>query len=138
MTFDVQQLSDLLPVCRELIRLSEQFPVIALYGNLGAGKTTLVQTLCRELGMADTVSSPTYAIINEYLLDQAPVYHIDLYRLKDEDEARQAGVEECLYSGERCLVEWPDHFENLLPEHHIKVFIRKLENDGRAIEIKVA
>jgi tRNA threonylcarbamoyladenosine biosynthesis protein TsaE len=135
MTFEVQQLSDLKPVCREIIRLSEKMPVVALYGNLGAGKTTLVQTLCGMLGITDTVSSPTYAIINEYALGNSPVYHIDLYRLNDEAEARQAGVEECLFSGERCFVEWPDRFENLLPEHHIKVNLRKLENDSRLIEL---
>lgn len=136
MTFEVRQLADLEPVCREIIRQSESLPVVALYGDLGAGKTTLVQALCRALGVSDAVNSPTYAIINEYELKGAPLYHIDLYRLNDEAEARQAGVEECLFSGERCFVEWPDHFENLLPGHHLKVFIRKLENGHRMVELK--
>jgi tRNA threonylcarbamoyladenosine biosynthesis protein TsaE len=135
MIFQVQNKEELNPVSEEIIRLSGDFPVFAIYGNLGAGKTTLVQSACLQLGVSNTVTSPTYAIINEYDRQGEPIYHIDLYRLKTEDEALRTGLEEYLYSGNICFVEWPDHFENLLPDNHIKIFIRKLENENREIEI---
>ncbi len=81
--------------------------VFAFNGDLGAGKTTFIQAICRELGVKTTMSSPTFSIINEYALDDERVYHIDLYRCRFEEEVVRAGVEECLYSGHRCFVEWP-------------------------------
>jgi tRNA threonylcarbamoyladenosine biosynthesis protein TsaE len=133
--FQAENTADLEPVCRELIRLSAEYPVLAIYGDLGAGKTTLVQTLCRQLGIRHTVTSPTYSIINEYELNGQVVYHMDLYRLGSEEEAQRTGLEEYLYSRNLCFIEWPDNFENLLPDKHLKIFIRKLENENRKIEI---
>lgn len=135
MTFLVHSISELEPVCRELLRLSNSYSVFALYGSLGSGKTTLVQHICKMLGIPENVTSPTYSIINEHMCNGKPLYHIDLYRLRSEEEAVQVGLEEYLFSGNLCFVEWPDHFENLLPEQHIKIFIRKLENDIRSIEV---
>jgi tRNA threonylcarbamoyladenosine biosynthesis protein TsaE len=91
--------------------------VIALHGQMGAGKTTFVQALCQELHVNSNISSPTFSIINSYSTKEGnTIYHIDLYRLKSESEAIQAGVEDCLYSGNICLVEWPEITPNLFPE----------------------
>ncbi len=91
--------------------------VLALHGNMGAGKTTLTTALLKVLGSADVINSPTFSIINEYK-DAAgkPVYHMDWYRLKDEEEAIQAGVEDLLYSGCLCVIEWPEKAPLLLPD----------------------
>ncbi len=91
--------------------------VIALHGKMGAGKTTFVHAICDALNVNDTVSSPTFSIINEYNAAEGMViYHLDLYRLKNEQEAINAGVEDCLYSGNLCLVEWPEITPKLLPD----------------------
>lgn len=108
--------------------------VIALYGQMGAGKTTFTSALLRALGSHDVATSPTFSIINQYF-DKAgkPVYHMDWYRLRDEEEALQAGVEDPMYSGNWCLVEWPEKAENLLPEHTIKIQLTANENGSRSM-----
>ena len=110
--------------------------VIALHGQLGAGKTTFVRALCRAKGVGDAVSSPTYSIINEYQGREGKIYHIDLYRLQDEQEVMQAGVEECLYSGELCLVEWPERAEALFPAETVHVFVEVVGQIERRIVIR--
>lgn len=109
--------------------------VIAFYGNMGAGKTTLIHALCDEKGVTSTVGSPTFSIINEYSYPGGRMFHIDLYRLKDEEEAIRAGVEDCLYSGDICLIEWPARAEGILPLDTVKVEIRAIDRDTRAIQI---
>lgn len=89
--------------------------IIAFRGEMGAGKTSFITALCRVLQVADTVSSPTFSIINEYIAPAGTVYHLDLYRLKGEAEALQAGVEDVLHSGNYCFVEWPDRAPALFP-----------------------
>lgn len=114
--------------------------VIALHGPMGVGKTTLVQAVCNYLQVEDTVGSPTFSIINEYQYEQegSPknIYHIDLYRLKDEAEAIRAGVEDCLYSGNLCLVEWPERAPEIFPEDTLHVFISLENDDNRSIKIQ--
>jgi len=90
--------------------------IILIYGEMGAGKTTFVKALCRALGVIDEVSSPTFALINEYqtTLGQ-PVYHFDFYRINDQDEALDIGIDEFFDSGHLCLIEWPERITNLLP-----------------------
>jgi tRNA threonylcarbamoyladenosine biosynthesis protein TsaE len=109
--------------------------VIAFYGPMGAGKTTFIHALCDEKGVTSTVGSPTFSIINEYTCPGGKIFHIDLYRLKDEEEAVRAGVEDCLYSGDLCLVEWPGRAEAILPEDAARVEIRVVDKDTRIIEI---
>lgn len=113
--------------------------VIALHGQMGAGKTTLVHALCNHLNVADTVSSPTFSIINEYEFEQdgrlQTIYHIDLYRLKDEAEAIGTGVEDCLYSGQYCFVEWPERAPALLPEDTLHIYISLADSEKRNIKI---
>jgi tRNA threonylcarbamoyladenosine biosynthesis protein TsaE len=102
---------------------------------MGAGKTTLIHALCDEKGVTSTVGSPTFSIINEYSYPGGRLFHIDLYRLKDEEEAVRAGVEDCLYSGDICLVEWPGRAEGILPENTLKVEIDVINQDTRIIRL---
>ena len=109
--------------------------VIAFYGQMGAGKTTFIHALCDEKNVKSTVGSPTFSIINQYSYPQGTMYHIDLYRLKDEEEAIRTGVEACLYSGDTCLVEWPERAEGIFPENTLKVHIRAESPSLRTISI---
>ena len=110
--------------------------VMTFTGEMGAGKTTLIQAFCRRLGVKDTMSSPTFSIINEYkTADGEKVYHMDLYRLKDEEEAINAGVEDSLLGGSLCLVEWPAIAENFLDEATIRLHLKLLPGNKRLLEI---
>lgn len=135
MVFEVHSIEALTTVANEVIKLSKQKKVFCFYGNLGAGKTTLIKLICEQLKVTDSISSPTYPIINEYHNPEGIIYHIDLYRLKSIDEALNIGLEEYLYSGNICFIEWPDNFESMLPDSPVKIFIRKLEEENRTIEI---
>ncbi|MGE9314773.1 tRNA (adenosine(37)-N6)-threonylcarbamoyltransferase complex ATPase subunit type 1 TsaE [Niabella sp. CJ426] len=113
--------------------------VIALHGTMGAGKTTLVSAICHLLKVEDVVSSPTFSVINEYRYDdngtQKRLYHIDLYRLKDEEEAIRTGVEDCLYSSNYCFVEWPERAAALLPDDTVHVHLSVEGDMHRSLEI---
>ena len=113
-----------------------EFPterVFAFHGEMGAGKTTFIHALCSGKKVRDTVGSPTFSIINEYEYPGGKIFHIDLYRLKDEEEALRAGVEDVLYSGELCLVEWPDRAPGIFPPGTIQLQIRVIDRDIREI-----
>ena len=110
--------------------------VLALHGDMGAGKTTFVHAYCKALGVEGNVSSPTFALVNEYRVPGgALLYHMDWYRLKDEQEAVQAGMEEYLYSGATCLVEWPDRAPGLLPEGTVHVYLETLDPRTRRLRV---
>jgi tRNA threonylcarbamoyladenosine biosynthesis protein TsaE len=113
--------------------------VIALHGQMGSGKTTFVHALCDVKGVKDVVGSPTFSIINEYAFfengKEKKIFHIDLYRLKDESEAIQAGVEDCLYSDHICFVEWPDKAPLLLPDNSVHVYIEPVGDKTRRLRI---
>ena len=114
------------------------YRVFALYGEMGAGKTTWVHALCRYLGVKDAVASPTFSIINQYATqDGVVICHMDLYRLKDVEEALQAGVEEALESDAVCWVEWPERAEVLLPPDTVKVFIETLSEKERSMKVVI-
>jgi len=110
--------------------------VIAFHGPMGSGKTTLIHAICDEKKVTSPVSSPTFALINEYTSPGGSIYHIDLYRLDDEEEAVRAGVEDCLYSGKTCLVEWPEKAPSIFPEDTIHVFIELLSDNTRRLIIQ--
>ena len=113
-----------------------QKKVIALHGQMGAGKTTFVHSICDTLGVTSAVSSPTFSIINEYKSAEGDViYHLDLYRLKDEQEAINAGVEDCLYSGNLCLVEWPEITPELFPEDTVHCYLSVSGENERILAI---
>ncbi len=109
--------------------------VVAVYGEMGAGKTTFIHAVCDLLKVSSVVGSPTYAIINEYSYPGGKISHMDLYRLKDEEEAQQAGVEDCLYSGNICFIEWPERAPGILPEDTLKLQIRVVNEASRRITI---
>lgn len=109
--------------------------VMAIHGPMGAGKTTLVHSICEKKNIAGQVTSPTFAIINEYSSGEGPIYHIDLYRLKDEEEAMRSGVEDCLYSGDLCLVEWPEKAPGIFPPDCMHVYIETVDETSRMITI---
>ena len=101
---------------------------------MGTGKTSFIHALCQTLGVEDTVSSPSYGIINEYLSPEAgTIYHMDWYRLKSEEEAIQAGVEDALDSGNLCLIEWPEKAEGLLPDNCFELYMEVLDQKMRRL-----
>lgn len=108
--------------------------VFAFSGQMGAGKTTFITALCHEYGVEDTMSSPTFSIINEYRSPSGAVYHIDLYRLKDELEAMHAGVEDIIHSGATCFVEWPERAPSIFPDDTCWLKLEVLSEDTRLLE----
>jgi tRNA threonylcarbamoyladenosine biosynthesis protein TsaE len=131
------QLQDIRPVAE---KCWQQFPlqkVFAFHGGMGAGKTTFIHALCDVKGVTDTVGSPTFSIINEYRYPGGKIFHIDLYRLRDEEEALRAGVEDVLYSGEICLVEWPDRAPGIFPSDTVELRIEAIDPDTRKLILAV-
>ena len=116
----------------------ENTKVFAFHGNMGAGKTTFIHALCDVKGVKDVVGSPTFSIINEYAYrdnGEKKIFHIDLYRLKDEEEAIQAGVEDCLYSDHISFVEWPEKAPGIFPKDTVHVYIEVTDSANRKLRI---
>ena len=128
--FKISSVEALTEVSDYLISLRDEAEVIAFYGSRGAGKTTLIKNLCHRMGVTDEVNSPTFAIVNEYVTEEGEsVYHFDFYRIKKLEEAYDIGYENYFYSGNLCLIEWPEMIEPLLPERYIRVEIQHGETD---------
>ena len=109
--------------------------VFAFYGKMGAGKTTFIKAICEELGVNDVITSPTFAIVNEYTADNdTPIYHFDFYRIKKLEEVYDMGYEDYFYGGNLCLLEWPELIEDILPEDVTKVTITEQEDGTRLVE----
>lgn len=112
--------------------------VFAFDGDMGAGKTTFITTICKVLGVQEVTGSPTFSIINQYKTVKGDaIYHMDLYRIKDEEEALQAGVEDCLYSGDYCFVEWPGKAPALFPPDTVYCFLSLAGDNVRKLQIKL-
>ncbi len=110
---------------------------LLFYGKMGAGKTTLIKEIIKKLGVEDNVSSPTFSLVNEYLSkDNNTIFHFDFYRIEDEEEALDIGIEVYFNQNAWCLVEWPQNVENLLPLNRTEISIDILDDDNRTIEIK--
>lgn len=128
-------LSDIQHVAAQLIK---QFThrVIVFDAPMATGKTTLIKALCEEMGVTDTISSPTFSLVNEYQTKSGEtLYHFDFYRLKNQTEALDFGVEDYLYSGNFCFLEWADKIPDILPEHYSTIKISALDSGERKIEI---
>lgn len=126
-------------VAKEFWEANTGKTVFAFHGRMGAGKTTFIHALCEAKGVKDTVGSPTFSIINEYEYNcegtKKALFHVDLYRLKDEEEAVRTGVEDCLYSGYLSLVEWPEKAPGIFPENTVHAYITLADNGLRRLTI---
>jgi tRNA threonylcarbamoyladenosine biosynthesis protein TsaE len=128
-------LQDIEHIAQQIID-SRPEKVILFNGDMGAGKTTLIKTLCKTLGVHDATSSPTFSLVNEYETDDNQlVYHFDVYRLKSQTEALDMGIDEYLYSGNWCFIEWAEKIPDLLPENHSIITISVLEDGKRMLEL---
>lgn len=131
-------LSEIKIAATQIIDHLKVHKVIAFHGNMGSGKTTLIRAICIQLGVTENISSPTFSIIHEYKgMSESIIYHIDLYRLKDEQEAINAGVEDCVYSGNPCFVEWPGKIAQILLPGVVNVYLERMPDDRRMLRIKV-
>ena len=129
-------LKDIHTAAQQTWHAAKACKVWAFHGNMGNGKTTFIHALCETLQVKDSISSPTFAIINEYSSPVAGIiYHMDWYRIKDEEEAIQAGIEDCLLSGHYCFIEWPDKAEGILPEDTLHIKIELLDAETREIKL---
>ena len=132
-------LNNIKNVAKEFRKVINGKTVIAFHGPMGSGKTTFIHALCDVMGVKDIVGSPTFSIINEYVYDcngtKRVLFHIDLYRLKDEEEAIKAGVEDVFFSGHTCLVEWPEKAPHLFPADTIHAFIEITDEETRHLKI---
>lgn len=138
-TIHVPNLEALPDAARQIVEMMGDATVYAFYGEMGAGKTTLISELCRALGVEDDeISSPTFSIINEYRSAETAelIYHFDLYRLKNLEEAFDIGAEDYFDSGALCLLEWPERIEDILPDDTVKVTVQVNDDDSRDIIIE--
>ena len=135
-TMQIGSLAELPDAAEEIIRSLGGRTIVAFRGEMGAGKTTLIREIAARLGSDDVVTSPTFAIINQYAAAEGrTLYHFDFYRIDRLEEAYDFGYEEYFYSGDLCLVEWPEKIEPLLPENTMNVRITALSEQERRIEI---
>ena len=136
MEIKIENIGDIASAARKFVDEMGENCVFAFYGKMGAGKTTFIKSICEALGVKDVVTSPTFAIVNEYADAKGqPVYHFDFYRIKNLREAYDMGCEEYFYSGYPCFIEWPELVEELLPEDTVKVSIEVLENESRIVTL---
>ncbi len=138
-TINITSIDNINEAAKEFIALMGDETVYAFYGEMGAGKTTFINALCKALGVEDdTTNSPSFSIINEYRSDTTAelIYHFDLYRLESLEEAFDIGVEDYFDSGTLCFLEWPERIEDILPNDTVKVSITLNDDDSRTINIE--
>lgn len=138
MVIDVPTLKGLPDAASQLLAAVGNQRVLLFYGSMGAGKTTFISAICRQLGVVDAPSSPTFAIVNEYHSAAEPLYHFDFYRIKSEQEAFDLGYEDYFYSGSYCLVEWPEKITGLLPDDAVHIHITAATDGTRRISVETA
>ncbi|MDD7913968.1 tRNA (adenosine(37)-N6)-threonylcarbamoyltransferase complex ATPase subunit type 1 TsaE [Polaribacter ponticola] len=129
-------LKDLSEIAKELIA-SAKNKTLLFYGQMGVGKTSLIKEICKALKVQDNISSPTFSLVNEYqTIENAKVFHFDFYRITDEEEALDMGIEDYLYNNDWCLIEWPENIENLLPLDAVEIHLSILDDNKRNIQLK--
>src|SRR5476649_2470138 len=119
-----------------IIEAAGNHKIFLFHGEMGAGKTTLIKALCAALGTDENISSPTFSIVNEYLIPKGKIYHFDFYRLKNQTEALDMGYEEYFYSGEYCFIEWPEKIADLLPPNYTEIHIDAQSDGTRWVTLK--
>ena len=138
MEIKIQSLDQIHEAAHRFVEAMGDNTVFAFYGKMGAGKTTFIKAVCEELGVSDVITSPTFAIVNEYRSEIAGelIYHFDFYRIKKLEEVYDMGYEDYLYSGALCFIEWPELIEELLPGNTVKVTIEEIENGEREVTLQ--
>ena len=136
MEIKIESLDNIRAAAHEFIQNMGDAHVFAFYGKMGAGKTTFVKAICEELGVKDVITSPTFAIINEYTSSTqggVPIYHFDFYRIKKLEEVYDMGYEDYFYCGALCFIEWPELIEELLPDDAVRVSITEQSDGSRLV-----
>ena len=137
-SIQVNSVDDLSKAAKKFL---DRFPherIFAFYGKMGAGKTAFIKALCRELGSVDPITSPTFALVNEYSTAAGErIFHFDFYRIKSIEEALDIGFDDYIYSGKYCFMEWPGNIEPLLPDKLVEVRIEVMESDVRNIQANI-
>ena len=136
MKITIKSLDSIHEAAREFIKNMGKGHVFAFYGKMGAGKTTFIKAICEELGVEDVITSPTFALVNDYTStkDDSHIYHFDFYRIKKLEEVYDMGYEDYFYSGSLCFIEWPELIEEILPGDAVKVTITQNEDGSRTVE----
>lgn len=136
MKITINDINNIRSAAREFVAGMGDSKVFAFYGKMGAGKTTFIKAVCEELGVGDVITSPTFAIVNEYDSETQAltIYHFDFYRIKKIEEVYDMGYEDYFYGGGLCFIEWPELIEELLPEDAVKVTIAEQEDGSRVVE----
>lgn len=135
MELRIDNIDSIREAARQFVAATGENTVFAFYGKMGAGKTTFIKAVCEELGVEDVITSPTFAIVNEYRSDTTGelIYHFDFYRIKKIEEVYDMGYEDYFYSGALCFIEWPELIEELLPEEAVKVTIEENTDGSRIV-----
>ena len=135
MEIKIESLDKIREAAHKFVASLGESSVYAFYGKMGAGKTTFIKAICEELGVSDVITSPTFAIVNEYRSDTSGeiIYHFDFYRIKKLEEVYDMGFEDYFYSGALCFIEWPELIEEVLPEDAVKVSISENANGSRTV-----
>ena len=137
MEIRIENIEKIREAAREFVANIGDSTVFAFYGKMGAGKTTFIKAVCEELGVEDVITSPTFAVVNEYRSDASGelIYHFDFYRVKKIEEVYDMGFEDYFYSGALCFIEWPELCEEVLPEDTVKVTIEESSDGTRVVTI---
>lgn len=136
MHYTIKSIKTIKIAARQFIQQIGANTVFAFNGTMGAGKTTFIKAICQELGVTDTVNSPTFSIVNEYKTNDGKIiYHFDCYRINNLDQALEIGIEEYLYSGNLCFIEWAENIAALLPDSVVNFDIKELENGERIVSL---
>lgn len=136
MEITIDSIDNIREAARQFVGNMGDASVFAFYGSMGAGKTTFIKAVCEELGVEDVITSPTFAIVNEYRSEETGelIYHFDFYRIKKLEEVYDMGYEDYFYSGALCFIEWPELIEELLPADAVRVWIEETEGGKRRVK----
>lgn len=138
MNIKIESLDKIDEAALEFIRAMGDNTVFAFHGDIGAGKTTFIKAICENLGVSDTINSPTFAIVNEYRSDSGElIYHFDFYRINKIEEVFDFGYEDYFYSGSLCFIEWPEKVDTLLPKDTVNVYVKVQEDGSREVSLSI-